>query len=440
MKFPKALPAAVTDALLVLFLFLLPWQTRLVVEQVPLAGGPWEYGTLGIYATEVLLWLAVLCGSTPHTRDFIRARAWWLAGLAFLVGLAFISLAWAIVPRVGAFAALHLLDAFLLIVLLGRTRLRGSTLAAVFIAGVLIQALVGLLQIVFQWVPASSLSGMAEHRPSSLGTSVVETGAGRFLRAYGGLPHPNILGGYLATALVLLAPFIAEARRPIRRTFVWVALVVTVVGLVITFSRSAWLGAFAGLLVIAFFLVPRSRSEARTRLSAAGALLFITVLIFGFLFRDAIAGRVRGDGRLEAMSRVERQVGAREAWSIFLAHPWRGVGIGNYTAAAHEISPGRPSWAYQPVHNVPLLVTVELGVLGVVFFLLAGLAFFGSLRRERAAPTPFRLALLGGLATLVIVSFLDHYLWSLYPGVMLVALLAGFWLHEAQKEQAVEGS
>ena len=49
---------------------------------------------------------------------------------------------------------------------------------------------------------------MAVHKAEELGTSVVETvgadGLGeRWLRAYGGLDHPNILGGILAVALLL---------------------------------------------------------------------------------------------------------------------------------------------------------------------------------------------------------------------------------------------
>ena len=48
------------DGLLVALLFFLPWQTRLIYREGMLQGRFWEYGTLAIYATEFLLWAAVL--------------------------------------------------------------------------------------------------------------------------------------------------------------------------------------------------------------------------------------------------------------------------------------------------------------------------------------------------------------------------------------------
>ena len=42
-----------------LFLFLLPWQTRLIWREARLNGFTWEYGRLSLYATQLLL-LALL--------------------------------------------------------------------------------------------------------------------------------------------------------------------------------------------------------------------------------------------------------------------------------------------------------------------------------------------------------------------------------------------
>ena len=46
--------------LLLIFLFLLPWQTRFVYQPAFLNGGFWEYGSLTWYATEVLLWVIIV--------------------------------------------------------------------------------------------------------------------------------------------------------------------------------------------------------------------------------------------------------------------------------------------------------------------------------------------------------------------------------------------
>ena len=43
-----------------LFLFLLPWQTIWIFREVFVGGIKSEYSTLGLYATEALLWVIIL--------------------------------------------------------------------------------------------------------------------------------------------------------------------------------------------------------------------------------------------------------------------------------------------------------------------------------------------------------------------------------------------
>ena len=43
-----------------LFLFLLPWQTRWFYQSGSLNGGYWEYGTFSLYGTQILLWLIII--------------------------------------------------------------------------------------------------------------------------------------------------------------------------------------------------------------------------------------------------------------------------------------------------------------------------------------------------------------------------------------------
>ena len=46
--------------LLALFIFLLPWQARWIVDVPVVNGGVWEYGVTSLYATEVLLWVVLI--------------------------------------------------------------------------------------------------------------------------------------------------------------------------------------------------------------------------------------------------------------------------------------------------------------------------------------------------------------------------------------------
>ena len=48
------------EYLIYLFLFLLPWQTRLILRHGVLNNGNWEYGIVGVYGTELILWFLML--------------------------------------------------------------------------------------------------------------------------------------------------------------------------------------------------------------------------------------------------------------------------------------------------------------------------------------------------------------------------------------------
>src|SRR3989338_3887495 len=48
------------EYLIYFFLFIIPWQTRLILRHGVLNNGNWEYGIVGIYGTEILLWIIVL--------------------------------------------------------------------------------------------------------------------------------------------------------------------------------------------------------------------------------------------------------------------------------------------------------------------------------------------------------------------------------------------
>ena len=55
--------------LLALFLFMLPWQTRLVYQPAFLNGGFWEYGSSSFYITEILLWVIIILSAIDLFRN-----------------------------------------------------------------------------------------------------------------------------------------------------------------------------------------------------------------------------------------------------------------------------------------------------------------------------------------------------------------------------------
>ena len=75
-------------------------------------------------------------------------------------------------------------------------------------AGAFLQACLGIYQFFTQSSFACKWLGMASHNAQDLGVSVIETLSGeRWLRAYGGLDHPNIFGGFLCFSILILISF-----------------------------------------------------------------------------------------------------------------------------------------------------------------------------------------------------------------------------------------
>ncbi|MFA6533537.1 MAG: O-antigen ligase family protein, partial [Patescibacteria group bacterium] len=129
------------------------------------------------------------------------------------------------------------------------------------------------------------------------------------------------------------------------------------------------------------------------------------------------ATRATGDGRLEVKSNQERLASYSESWQLIKIHPIVGSGLGNYTAAVYNRLDNRlPAWAYQPTHNLYLLVLAETGAVGLMMLFVICYLLFA---------TKGTWTIKAALASLLFLGLFDHWLWSLYFGGMLWWLVAG---------------
>ncbi|KKU72924.1 MAG: O-antigen ligase-related protein [Parcubacteria group bacterium GW2011_GWA2_47_26] len=452
--------------ILLTFFFALPLQTRWIFKQPIVAGVPYEYGTLSIFAVEALGWVIILLGIL-NMRGMVhsmRPHRIHYAALV-LIALGFFSIILATDKIIALQAAVRLLEGILIYFVISTVAKRGGKIPATtqasgerflaewnpapssalvlglgmtewvgiaFIAGATLQAGLGIFQFLTQSSFASTILGMAAHDPSVLGTSVIEVQGTRWLRAYGGLPHPNVFGGYLVIALAVVVIMWQKSQMSQRwqRLVLQIAMPILLTGILFSFSRTAWL-AVVFLLVYWFIGLLFSEKTfgetfhnaqnptivgfcARTRWVwlAVGYLVFLVSL-----YRPLVAVRIFSgiENQLEVKSRVERVEGLREAWQITKNHPLLGVGIGNYTQAiAREIRLNDQVWSYQPVHNVPLLIWAELGVIGLFLFLLILYQIFKT--------TQFYIL----HSTFYILLLFDHYLWTLPFGVFIFWSILGF--------------
>jgi O-antigen ligase len=253
--------------------------------------------------------------------------------------------------------------------------------------------------------------------PTMSGPSVVELADGtRWLRAYGTLPHPNILGGFL---LALMAgPMIIFLRDGARRWWAAGLVGIATLALVLTFSRSAWLGYAAGSVVIALHRLSLDRSRL-VPLAAVAVISLIAVAIplRSFIFTRATGGQVP----TEAGSTYERILLGDQSWSIIRTRPL-GLGTGAFVVGLASQFPDTDP--VEPVHNVILLATSELGWPTGLLWLAIGVAILFEIRRAHGADAVVLSATIVGL---MVVGLADHYLWSLAPGRTLAWLFLGAW-------------
>lgn len=453
------------EYLIYLFLFILPWQTRLILRPGVINGGNWEYGIVGIYGTEILLWMIVLLSLLRRGETLLRKssqqaeRAWFPSDLPaeqavarkseaererkfpagkfdsvfscnfspFLTALLIIILfsIFLAADRLIAFQQfIHILEAIAIFTLLIKSPINRLKAAYAFLTGLAVQAILGIYQFLTQSTFAFKWLGLTLHDATIGGASVLENLDGRWLRAYAGLPHPNIFGGYMAVgvliSVVLLSRDLMEKKT---RIFLLTANLFLLAGLFFSFSRSAWLSLIVGLTVFLLFNRRRFVSSKNFQLFFFSSVLLLTVL--SLFYAPLLKNRISGKGRLEARAVEERIGGYGEALELFKKHPFEGVGLGNYTLAVHdEIDSSRPAWGYQPAHNVFLLMFVELGVASALIVLfICYLAGFKICRN-----------LLPFFALFFVLGFFDHYLWSLYSGLALVGVGGGLFF----KSQRIE--
>ncbi|PIR03141.1 MAG: hypothetical protein COV60_01920 [Candidatus Magasanikbacteria bacterium CG11_big_fil_rev_8_21_14_0_20_43_7] len=449
-----------------LFLFLLPWQTILLLQERFVNGAKWEYGTLGVFATEVLGWMIVLLFMVWYvarlrTTDY-RLRTFSLSkDRLFVLSLLLFSLYSLILSFfVGdTFVAFQhtrrILLGSLLFLFFYSGPVKGKNALWAFILGSIPVSVLGIWQFLSQATVASTVLGLSSYIVHEPGASIIASESiGRWLRAYGSFSHPNVFGGYLAltifSSLLLYRSSVGWGR-----VVVHAIIVLQSTALFFTFSRSAFLAVFFGLVVYVISMFPPlfkgslpagqagvreglsevrrpplgihlGKGERLAKLLLAFSIIF-AFCIFSFAFFPLVQTRFTATSQNEVVSITERVAGYEQAVDIFLQHPLFGVGGGNYTYALMQAFPGMPGWWYQPVHSVPLLFVVEVGLVGVALLVFVLVSF---VRLQTIDYRQYVLLITGYVPLLL----LDHYLWSSYVGLMLIAVFFGLFFQNKNNE------
>jgi O-antigen ligase len=237
-------------------------------------------------------------------------------------------------------------------------------------------------------------------------------------RAVGQLRQPNHLATLLLWSIAALVPLVdsgALSRTALRRIAALVLLGLLVVGVVLSGSRT---GLLATGLLLAWGVV-----DARLSRLSRAILVVAPLLAFALSWLLSLQAHGVGIGARHTEAGGDWSSSRLAIWrdtaELIRAHPWTGVGVGEYNFAwSLSVFPNRPTAFFDHSHNLPLQLWVELGLpLGTLVLVLLAVALWQAARRSWARSGEPGVAARSAFALVLLMvphSLAEYPLWYLH--------------------------
>lgn len=253
--------------------------------------------------------------------------------------------------------------------------------------------------------------------PAYVMTADLSTGERRL---WGNLNQPNHVASYLSIGVagcMLLA-------LKYRRWMIPLAIIALAfeVGMVLTFSRTAWLH-LAAIGLLAGWVIHASE---RGRYRALKAALPMVVLFVLFALCSEVIAYANVTWHLDLPTslgqRMEHGVSDRaplwrHAWHMFVTHPWLGAGWGDYAWNQYiQTEIVGPVILSMNAHNVVLDTLAKAGIVGLLALVIPFTGFLYRVVKQQITPErAFFLAIVLILAAHSMLEYPLHYLFFLLP-------------------------
>lgn|GEM_PF-1896122 len=251
-----------------------------------------------------------------------------------------------------------------LVSIAARERVGRQVVIVSFVASCTIQGALGI----WEYVTGSSLNFYSSSSATSYASNYFFQFEGVF-RVSAAFPNPIAMGNVLAMAVPMLIVCAISARGVLRVLVTLASALIVILATIATLSRSSWIAAVVGVVIMLIFLSARRTVVAlvgtfvvavaavAAALSFAGPVLISRAqTIFGHSV--ATPGITTGD--------IARTLVQGQALALFRAHPFTGVGLGN-------LSPYLGSGVIQGGQNAQnnlYQLMAEAGVIAMIAILL----------------------------------------------------------------------
>lgn len=224
-------------------------------------------------------------------------------------------------------------------------------------------------------------------------------------RASGLSGHPLRLGTLtMLSAVCALALLSDENLSPRKRAFGYTALAASVLGLVLSGARGAWISLAAAALIVSVAHI--AQGEVRRAVHLFLGFVIVGILVYALGLQSLVYERTAGAAS-HPVSLGQRLLALQSIGATWRQLPWFGVGFGGAADVALRAGLRVPN-----LENEYLRFLVTAGVLGPLALMVVGI------RRFRAAwhqkPSIYRTAALGCVTGMLVnVATYNFFSWSI---------------------------
>ena len=150
---------------------------------------------------------------------------------------------------------------------------------------------------------------------------------------------------------------------------------------------------------------------------AAKKIIVVTIAItalFSLVYQPQVTSRLNFSPKQEAVS--QRIFYGKIAASFTKNNALLGVGIGQFLPNFAYNYPGGDFNFYQPVHNIYLLISSEMGMLGLALFLTFLILVLRNFAKTANLKNYSGWLIATFMASVLVMGFFDHFLWTLQTG------------------------
>ncbi|MEK9157977.1 MAG: hypothetical protein AAB638_02210 [Patescibacteria group bacterium] len=408
------------DWLFYIFLFAIPISIRHIFGYEPFDFTEWT--AVYVYVTDLLVLTLFGFWICSKPKIQIKKADWFLISFVIVAGL---SITNAKDVQTSIFQWLKLLEGFALYFYVKDYALKRFTLAHAFEVIVLtgaFQSVIAIIQFIKQGSLGLSYLGESVLAPGMTGIAAFYVEGIKIMRAYGTLPHSNVLAIYL---FIALGAFYSIAIYQKRRWWWHVLHVLILWAFLLTFSRTIiglWFIAFIiHLLFIRFYRPFHKEFWQDSEMRKRSLKIFWTTVTVGAIFVSMYGSYVVNRSSISTSDEAVQLRILYNQESLKSVQNWLGLGIGNFVPWLQNQDLHLNRNLYQPVHNVYLLIYSEVGVglaLFIIFLAILLYDFYNRLGFRKLYH--FSLGLV--VMAILVVGLFDHFLWTIQSGRIV------FWL------------